>query len=303
MSTWKLSRTAATRRPACADQSANRPADRGDMLGPAVGTAATKSVGKLAALAAAPLLVFVMSGAATLGVAVVEDTAPAAARARTLQVPHRQPERDSEVGGLAASAVPGATGVGSLYGDPIGAARYWHDQSYYDDCAEMAVADVVGLLTGHEPTEQQIVTLAENMPSTAHPGPIYDPRLRAGTNNLDVGVLLTRYGVHSITSADEAPASGVSTDVDSLEESLAHGQKAIVGINAYVLWNRPTGDHTRQNHFVVVTGIDAKSDVVHLNDSGITNGQDEQIPIAVFTAAWATSYDERTITDPVTTYW
>jgi len=30
-------------------------------------------------------------------------------------------------------------------------------------------------------------------------------------------------------------------------------------------------------------------------------GQDEQISIAIFAAAWATSHDERTMTDPVTT--
>ncbi len=235
-----------------------------------------------------------------LGVAIVDHTAPV--RARTVQVLYRQPHRDSEGGDLASSAAPTAIGFATLYGDPIAAAPYWRDQSYYDDCAEMAVADVVGVLTGHQPTEQEIVTMAENTPSNAHPGPIYDPRHPGGTNNLDVGVLLKRYGVHSMTSDNETSATGVSTDIDSLEQSLAHGQKAIVGVNAYILWNKSTGDHTEENHFVVVTGIDTNAGVVHLNDSGITNGQDEQISFVVFTASWATSHDERTITDPVTTY-
>ena len=65
--------------------------------------------------------------------------------------------------------------------------------------------------------------------------------------------------------------------------------------------NKSTGDRTKQNHFVVVTGIDTNIGVAHLNDSGVPDGQDEQISIAIFAAAWATSHDERTMTDPVTT--
>ncbi len=42
---------------------------------------------------------------------------------------------------------------------------------------------------------------------------------------------------------------------------------------------------------VVVTGVDTRTDMVHLNDSGIPTGSDEQISIAAFTQAWATSND------------
>ena len=58
----------------------------------------------------------------------------------------------------------------------------------------------------------------------------------------------------------------------------------IVGLNDETIWNTP-GDRTRENHFVVVTGIDPAGDVVHMNDSDIADGRDEQVSIATFEAA------------------
>jgi hypothetical protein len=37
---------------------------------------------------------------------------------------------------------------------------------------------------------------------------------------------------------------------------------------------------------VVVTGIDTKVGVVHLNDSGSNTGRDEQVRIATFEKSW-----------------
>ena len=62
---------------------------------------------------------------------------------------------------------------GTLYGDPAAAAPYWRYQSYDDDCVEMSVADVVGEITGDQPSEHAIVKLAQSTPSPTHPGPIY----------------------------------------------------------------------------------------------------------------------------------
>jgi hypothetical protein len=39
---------------------------------------------------------------------------------------------------------------------------------------------------------------------------------------------------------------------------------------------------------VVITGIDTANNVVHLNDSGIKTGKDEQIPLTLFLQAWET---------------
>ena len=164
-----------------------------------------------------------------------------------------------------------------MHGDPAAAAPYWRYQQQDLDCGEMAVADVIGQISGHEPTEDEITAAAANIPSASHPGPIYRPAGK--TSNSDLAVLLAHYGVH---------AAGVHTDTDALAQDLDRGHKVIVGLNDKIIWDEP-GNRTRENHFVVVTGIDTKAGVVHLNDSGIEAGRDEQVSLATFEKAWATS--------------
>ncbi|MDT5348435.1 MAG: hypothetical protein QOH91_1722 [Mycobacterium sp.] len=90
----------------------------------------------------------------------------------------------------------------------------------------MAVADVVGQVTGREPSEQQIEGVAENTPSVAHGGSIWHPG--GSTNNLDLPVLLTHYGVRSTI---------VNANTSALEQELAQGHKVIAGLNSQILWN------------------------------------------------------------------
>jgi hypothetical protein len=66
----------------------------------------------------------------------------------------------------ARGTTPNAKYDARIYGDPAAAAPYWSLQ-HSSDCGEMAVADVVGQITGNEPTEQQITAVAEN---TQRPG-------------------------------------------------------------------------------------------------------------------------------------
>jgi len=164
-----------------------------------------------------------------------------------------------------------------MHGDPAAAAPYWRYQQQDYDCGEMAVADVIGQITGHEPSEAEITAAAGNIPSVSHPGPIY--RAADRTKNSDLPVLLAHYGVQ---------AAAVHTNTDALEQDLDQGHKVIVGLNDRTIWNKP-GDRSTENHFVVVTGIDTKAGLVHLNDSGSRAGRDEQVPIATFEAAWKTS--------------
>jgi hypothetical protein len=170
-----------------------------------------------------------------------------------------------------------------MYGDPSAAAPYWRQQ-HASDCGEMAVADVVGQITGHEPAEQQITALAENTPSTARPGPIWKPP--ASTDIRDLPVLLAHYRIE---------ADNIQTNINALEQGLAEKRRVIVILNAETIWNRP-GKRDTANHFVVVTGIDPKAGVVHLNDSGIIGGRDEQVPITTFEQAWAPNYNSAIVT-------
>jgi hypothetical protein len=89
--------------------------------------------------------------------------------------------------------------------------------------------------------------------------------------------------------------------MSALEQALAKGRKAIVGVNSEVIWGEPVEDKTPEgqpeaNHAVVVTGVDTAAGVVHLNDSGTEQGRDEQVPIDVFARSWASSGDQMTVT-------
>jgi len=175
-------------------------------------------------------------------------------------------------------AVPTSTtpivnrGVG-MYGNPIAAAVYWRPQ-HSGDCGEMAVADVVGQVSGNEPTEHQITAAAQSIPSTTGHGPIYRPH--RGTDVRDLPALLARYGIQSTL---------VQSTIVALEQDLAHGHKVIANVNAQTIWNQ-SGNHNVDNHVVVVTGIDTNTGVVHLNDSGINTGRNEKVSLATFEKAW-----------------
>ncbi|MBW0017429.1 MAG: C39 family peptidase [Mycobacterium sp.] len=187
-----------------------------------------------------------------------------------------------------AQAAPGApaphsTHGGGMYGDPAAAAPFWRRQ-HDSNCGEMAVADVVGQATGKEPTEQQIDSTAENISSVAHSGSVWHPG--GSTNNQDLPVLLAHYGVKATTA---------NSTTGALEQNLSQGRKVIVGVNSEILWN-DRGNRTQEDHFVVVTGIDTKAGVVHLNDSGVNAGRDEQVPLATFESAWATSHNFSVVT-------
>ena len=196
--------------------------------------------------------------------------------------------------GTAASLVASASAVhaasvrpfnpdAGIYGDPLAAAPFWRQQ-HTSDCGEMAVADVVGQITGDEPAEARITALAESTPSAVRRGPIWNRT--ADTDIRDLPVLLAHYRIK---------ADNIQTSIDELERDLAERRRIIVIVNAETIWNRP-GNRNAANHFVVVTGIDLRARVVHLNDSGVLNGRDEQVPIATFERAWAPNHNSAIVT-------
>jgi hypothetical protein len=234
----------------------------------------------------------IAAAARTVGVAVLGAAAAAALTAGT------------------AHAVPGTPspprGEGTLYGDPAAAAPFWRYQQYDDDCVEASVSDVVGELTGNRPSEQAVIKFAQSTPSTVHSGPIYTkPKKRKagdGTSFDDEPALLAHYGIRAVSIDKESAAkTGVPTGIQALERDLSKGRKVIVGVNAEVIWGEPVEDKTpdgqpESNHAVVVTGVDTVAGIVHLNDSGIQDGQDERVPIDIFTRSWDSSNDQMTVT-------
>ena len=195
---------------------------------------------------------------------------------------------------------------GTLYGEPEAAAPFWRYQLYDDDCVPMAVADLVGQLTGNQPSEQAIVEVAHSTPSVTHSGPIYTlPEKHKhgdGTSFNDEPALLAHYGIQAVsTSKTRAEKTGVPTGMEALQQALAKGRKVIAGVNAEVIWHEPLKDKNKDgepdaNHAVVVTGVDTARGLVHLNDSGSKKGRDEKVPIDVFVRSWDSSGEQMTVT-------
>jgi hypothetical protein len=186
---------------------------------------------------------------------------------------------------LFVAAAIGLAGVahadGQMYGDPEAAAPYWRYQ-HQQDCGLMAVADVVGQLTGREPSQIGMELRGIFTKSESHRGDVYH---FDGTSPQDMVLLLQKHGIPSDLTTGNS--------MGGLERDLAGGHKVIAALNAETIWNYPpgNGDRTRPDHAVVVTGVDTGTNIVHLNDSGTPNGRNEQIPMATFSQAWATSDD------------
>jgi hypothetical protein len=198
------------------------------------------------------------------------------------------------------------TSAGTLYGDPTAAAQFWRYQEYDDDCVPMSVADVVGQVTGDQPSEQAVVEVAHATPSTIHAGAVYTKPGKGdhgdGASFGDEPALLAHYNIHAVSIDKESAAkTHTATGMEALEQNLAKGHQVIVAVNAELIWRRPVKDKTKSgepkaNHAVVVTGVDTARGIVHLNDSGITKGRDEIVPIDIFTSSWDSGDDQMTVT-------
>ena len=101
-------------------------------------------------------------------------------------------------------------------------------------------------------------------------------------------MLLHQFGIDSQLSTGNT--------LTTLEQDLASGHKVIATVNAETIWNTGTGNRSGADHAVVVTGLDTGTDLVHLNDSGIPTGRDEQVPLTTFSQAWATGNNELIVT-------
>jgi len=199
---------------------------------------------------------------------------------------------------VAATGSPPATAASGVYGDPDVAAKYWQEQSLEDNCGLMAVADVVGEITGNAPTERQMIKLAQHTPSGTNPGPIYAPRDdpshtngNGGIEMADEVVLLDHYGIKSAMYYDKHPEQ---TGLPALEQYLGNNRKIIAWVNSAIIWDTHD-ERTKADHFLVVTGIDANKEIVHLNDPGVEY-PDEQVSITTFTRAWHTGEDSIVVT-------
>ncbi|OBF48915.1 hypothetical protein A5787_09505 [Mycobacterium sp. 852002-50816_SCH5313054-b] len=205
-------------------------------------------------------------------------------------------------------AAPASAASEVMYGDPVAAAEYWHEQRY-DDCVLMASADVIGQLTGAAPSERAIIAKAHSTPSVVSAGPIYtkpadpvNPSSGGGASLADVPTLLAQYRVTAVViDRDDTARSGIRPGIAGLKQALGGGHKVIVSLNGELIWHQPVEEKDKfgnplSDHAVVVTGVDATHGIVHLNDSGTSEGRDEQIPLPLFVQSWETSNELMVVT-------
>ncbi|MGE2691119.1 C39 family peptidase [Mycolicibacterium pulveris] len=193
--------------------------------------------------------------------------------------------------GFAGPATATTPTTPGMHGDPEIGARNWSQQTY-DDCAIMAAAHLIGYFTGDTPSEEEIVAVAASTPSQVHPGSIYvkpanldDPNTGGGTDQADIPVLMSVYGLNAVyTNDDLVEETGLDTGMAALEKYLDTSGAVLAMADADIIWKDP-GDYG--NHAVVVTGLDTANGIVHLNDSGPEDGADEQVSIGDFEKAWA----------------
>jgi hypothetical protein len=198
---------------------------------------------------------------------------------------------------VAASVLLGLAGPthatsGTMYGDPVAVAKYWRYQQYWDDCVLMSSADVIGEVTGQQPSEEAIIDMAQSTPSAFPPGPIYtrpanpnDPNSGEGSWFRDIPTLLARYNIGAVVRHGS---------IEEVEQQLSAGHRVFASVNGELIWHQRVDEkdkngHPAHDHAVVVTGVDTGSNVVHLNDSGSSSGRDTQLPMALFIRAWNAS--------------
>lgn len=143
-----------------------------------------------------------------------------------------------------------------------------------------------------------MITLAQNTLSGTNSGPVYapssDPSHKNGNGGIEMAdevVLLNHYGVKSMMTWAVHPEQ---TGMPALEQYLGDGRKVIAWVNSAIIWD--TDDQrTKADHFLVVSGIDTNTKVVHLNDPG-ADYADEQVSITRFTKAWQTGEESIVVT-------
>jgi hypothetical protein len=196
-----------------------------------------------------------------------------------------------------AKATPMASGV---YGNAETAAEFWQQQSYEDNCGLASVADVVGEVNGHSPTEEQIIKLAQHTPSSIRSGSIYLPTgdpghdtEKGGIDMADTVVLLDHYGIKSHMTYDAHPEE---VGLPKLEEYLGADRRVIAWVNSGTILGS-TDQRTSADHLLVVTEVDTNKQLVHLNDP-YADHANTQVSIDTFMIAWKIGQESITVTAP-----
>lgn len=133
---------------------------------------------------------------------------------------------------------------------------------YQGTCGETAVANTTAL-GGRPASEKDVVSRAilEDLCDTTNP----QPEHRGGTRTSDQRALLKDFGFASTVTQE--------FDEKAVAQSIKEGRAVILGVNASILWNGPSGDQLAANHSITVTGVACAADTgditgFYIADSG-----------------------------------
>ncbi len=168
----------------------------------------------------------------------------------------------------------------TIAGDPEIDGSHWSVQEGDNSCAVASQRGVIEAITGINIPEAELAELAESKGW-------YDPE--RGTDPDAVGNLLEFYGIEVERQYD--------TSITELYDALDRGEKVIVGLDPYEIWNPETGPDgnpmeqpDKEGHAVEVTAIKMRADGglnVVMNDTGILDGRSKEVAIEDFCNAWA----------------
>ncbi|MFC9790205.1 C39 family peptidase [Rhodococcus sp. NPDC127528] len=178
---------------------------------------------------------------------------------------------------------PDLTDDGAVHGNPVAWTLDWFYQQFDGYCGPSVVAQVVAQYTGATITDpQQLVDRAVEL------GLMDDPS--AGMTLPAVAALLEDQGV---------PCTRTDGSLDDLRGRLDAGYGVIAMVDSGEIWTPEdeADEDDSPDHVLVVAGIDDARGVVILSDPGVPYGNQLEVPIEQFEAAWADSGFQMVVTD------
>ncbi len=173
---------------------------------------------------------------------------------------------------------------GGLVGDPFGDAEHWFQQALNGFCAPASVAQIVSEYSGtHFADESAFVRLASEQ--------------GLFSVGMDGVPGMTPENTLALLESSGVPAGlQVGTTAD-LVQYLEEGRGVLLFIDSGEVWTGEAVEDDRYDHAVILTGIDTERGLAILSDPGSPNGNLEEVPLEVFTDAWADSRNTMIVCD------
>lgn len=175
---------------------------------------------------------------------------------------------------------------GQLIGDPGGASEHWFEQAVNGFCVPASIAQMVGVYTGTEITDESFFVERAN-------------ELHLFTVGMDGSPSMTAEGAAALL-VDVGIDAHVESDLTilDLENFLDEGRPVMLAVDADEMWyGEADSVDDAANHAVVLTGIDPVNGVAILSDPGSPTGDQYTMPISELDRMWEDSDRQAVVVD------